>query len=118
MYLSLENNKFISGEEIEKRRNSLFKPRLSFILSNDLKENNIDELFINNEIKDEYEEDFSPSPQYNKWNSSLNEILEETNNLYKVENNKMKDFTPLNIFNLKKSELNTEIYESDEEEKK
>ena len=30
----------------------------------------------------------------------------------------MKDFTPLNIFNLKKSELNTEIYESDEEEKK
>ena len=118
MYLSLENNKFISGEEIEKRRNSSFKPRLSYILSNDLKENNIDELFINNEIKDEYEEDFSPSPQYNKWNSSLNEILEETNNLYKVENNKMKDFTPLNIFNLKKSELNTEIYESDEEEKK
>ena len=118
MFLSLENNYSILGdEELERRRNSGLKPRLSYILPNDLKENNADELFLNNEIINEHDEDY-PSPKHKKWNSSLNEILEENNNSYNIENNKKNNFTQLNVFNFKKSQLNIEIIESEEEEKK
>ena len=47
----------------------------------------------------------------------MNEILEENNNSNNVENDNIKNITPLNVFNLKKSKLNIEINESDEDEK-
>jgi hypothetical protein len=117
MFLSLENSNFIVGDGgLERRRNSSIKSRRSYILPNDLKENFIDELLLNNEIIDEQDDDV-PSPKNKKWNSSLNEILEENNNSNNVENDNIKNITPLNVFNLKKSKLNIEINESDEDEK-